>query len=53
MYRIMMAAMGAMILCALAGCTMQREPTVSAMVRTEDGSAGPAVRIDLSEIVRP
>jgi hypothetical protein len=51
MYRLMMAAIGAMILCVLGGCTMQRESGVSAMVRTDDVRR--AVTIELSEIVRP
>ena len=50
MYRIMMAAMGAMILWVLTGCAVQRELGVSAMVRTDAASA---VTIDLAEIVRP
>ena len=51
MYRLMMAAMGAMILWALAGCVGPLETGPSAMVRTD--VKAPRVTVDLAEIVTP
>jgi hypothetical protein len=53
----MMAAIGAMVLCALAGCAVQPDVTpVSAMVRSDDARPDVSrlrVTVDLSEIVTP
>jgi len=57
MNRLMMAAVGAMILWALAGCVAQPDVApVSAMIRTDDARpdvSRSGVSVNLAEIVTP